>query len=376
MFQLSQKAICLGAIAINKQQAIEQVAKAMVQAGYVTVDYIEGMLLREQQTSTYIGNGIAIPHGTTATRNLVLKTGVQVFQFPQGVEWGEGQIAYIVIGIAAQSDEHLALLRQITHVLSDEKIAHQLAKTDSVEELQRLLTGADQATTFCFDRSYITLDVATDNITTLQAINAGRLQQLGAVNLQFVSEVISKRPLNLGQGIWLNDSVDGNVFSAIAICRPDHPFELDGEKVGLLLTPSVMDDQSFPILKRLSELLLAQRADCLLEGDAATLITLLTGENENSKEVLSAEFSVCNEHGLHARPSATLVNKIKQYSCDVTITNLDGSGIAANGRNLLQVIALEVQKGNRLRITVSGSDAKKALIAIGDIIQNGLGETV
>ena len=104
MFRLSQQDIRLGATAINKQQAIEQVAKALVHAGYVTADYIEGMLLREQQTSTYLGNGIAIPHGTTATRDLVLKTGVQVFQFPQGVEWGEGQTAYIVIGIAARSD--------------------------------------------------------------------------------------------------------------------------------------------------------------------------------------------------------------------------------------------------------------------------------
>ena len=64
------------------------------------------MLAREQQTSTYLGNGIAIPHGTTDTRDLVLQTGVQVFQFPQGIARGDDQTAYVVIGIAARSDEH------------------------------------------------------------------------------------------------------------------------------------------------------------------------------------------------------------------------------------------------------------------------------
>ncbi len=107
----------------------------------MTAAYVDGMLAREQQTSTYLGNGIAIPHGTTDTRDQVLNTGVQVFQFPQGIEWGADQTAYIVIGIAARSDEHLALLRQLTHVLSDDAVAARLAKTTSAEELRSLLMG-------------------------------------------------------------------------------------------------------------------------------------------------------------------------------------------------------------------------------------------
>lgn len=90
--------------------------------------YLQGMLGREKATSTFLGNGIAIPHGTLETRGTVKQTGVQIFQFPQGIEWGEGNIAYVVIGIAARSDEHLALLRQLTHVLGDEETAEKLAK--------------------------------------------------------------------------------------------------------------------------------------------------------------------------------------------------------------------------------------------------------
>ena len=85
MFQLSVQDIHPGQQAGNKEEAIRQVASALVSAGNVAEGYINGMLAREQQTSTFLGNGIAIPHGTTDTRDQVLKTGVQVFQFPQGV---------------------------------------------------------------------------------------------------------------------------------------------------------------------------------------------------------------------------------------------------------------------------------------------------
>ncbi len=214
MFQLSQQDIHLGAAASGKQEAIRQVAAALTSAGCVSAAYVDGMLQRELQTSTYLGNGIAIPHGTTDTRDLVLNTGVQVFQFPQGIEWGEGQTAYVVIGIAARSDEHLALLRQLTHVLSDDSVAEQLATTTSAEELRSLLMGEKLAAEFKFDASLIALDVAADSLMTLQALNAGRLQKIGAVNAQFVSDVITRKPLNLGQGIWLSDSTEGNLASA------------------------------------------------------------------------------------------------------------------------------------------------------------------
>jgi len=131
MLELSESNIHLNANAADKQQAIEIAASALVQADNVENGYLQGMLARELQTSTFLGNGIAIPHGTLDTRSMVKKTGVQVFQFPQGIEWGEGNIAYVVIGIAARSDEHLSLLRQLTHVLSDEDTAEKI--TDVTE---------------------------------------------------------------------------------------------------------------------------------------------------------------------------------------------------------------------------------------------------
>ncbi|EPS2708316.1 fused PTS fructose transporter subunit IIA/HPr protein [Cronobacter turicensis] len=374
MFQLSVQDIHPGAHAGDKEAAIRQVADALVKAGNVSAGYVDGMLAREKQTSTFLGNGIAIPHGTTDTRDQVLKTGVQVFQFPQGVAWGDDQVAYVAIGIAASSDEHLGLLRQLTHVLSDDAIAEQLKTATTAEELRALLMGEKQSAGMKLDNDTITLDVAATSLVTLQALNAGRLSEAGVVDAEFVSHVINAKPLNLGQGVWLADSAQGNLASAVAVSRPAQPFTQDGESVGLLLTVAVADDQPLQVLGRVSELLIAKKADRLLNADAATLLTLLTSDDALGEDVLSAEFTVRNEHGLHARPGTVLVNTIKQFNSDVTVTNLDGTGKPANGRSLMKVVALGVKKGHRLRFTAQGEDAQAALDAIGEAINAGLGE--
>lgn len=375
MFQLELQAIHTGASAQNKEEAIRQVAAALTAAGNVAEGYVNGMLAREQQTSTFLGNGIAIPHGTTDTRDLVQKTGVQVFQFPQGIAWSEDQIAYVAIGIAAKSDEHLALLRQLTHVLSDDSVAEQL-KTASAEDLRALLMGEKQAAEFSFDTSLITLDVAASDLITLQALNAGRLQAAGAVDASFVADVMASAPLSLGQGIWLSDSSRGNLRSAIAVSRAATPGEQDGEKVAMLVTVSATDDRPLEVLSYLSTLLLNNKADRLLKADAAGVYALLSSEVDEQADVLSAEFTIRNEHGLHARPGTALVTIIKQFNSDITVTNLDGSGKPANGRSLMKVVALGVKKGHRLRFTASGEDAQQALNAIEEAINSGLGEGV
>ncbi|EDT7062926.1 fused PTS fructose transporter subunit IIA/HPr protein [Salmonella enterica subsp. enterica] len=374
MFQLSVQDIHPGEQAGNKEEAIRQIAAALAQAGNVAGGYVDGMLAREQQTSTFLGNGIAIPHGTTDTRDPVLKTGVQVFQFPQGVTWGEGQVAYVAIGIAASSDEHLGLLRQLTHVLSDDSVAEQLKSATTAEELRALLMGEKQSEQLKLDNETMTLDVIASSLVTLQALNAARLKEAGAVDAAFVAKTISDSPMNLGQGIWLNDSAEGNLRSAVAVSRTTQAFDVEGEKAALLVTVAMNDEQPIAVLKRLGDLLLNNKADRLLSADAATLLALLTSDDALTDDVLSAEFVVRNEHGLHARPGTMLVNTIKQFNSEITVTNLDGTGKPANGRSLMKVVALGVKKGHRLRFTAQGEDAEQALKAIGDAIAAGLGE--
>ena len=377
MLELSESNIHLNANAADKQQAIEMAASALVQADNVENGYLQGMLARELQTSTFLGNGIAIPHGTLDTRSMVKKTGVQVFQFPQGIEWGEGNIAYVVIGIAARSDEHLSLLRQLTHVLSDEDTAARLAKITDVAEFRAILMG-ETIEPFEIPAANISLDVDTQSLLTLVAINAGQLQVQSAVENRFISEVINNAALPLGKGLWVTDSVVGNVKNALAFSRAKTIFSHNGKAVKGVITVSAISDQINPTLARLLD---DEVQTTLLNGNSTEILTALLG-SENEVETQSVEgavvgtFTIRNEHGLHARPSANLVNEVKKFTSKITVQNLTRESEVVSAKSLMKIVALGVTQGHRLRFVAEGEDAKQAIEALGKAIADGLGENV
>ena len=377
MLELSESNIHLNANAADKQQAIEMAASALVQADNVENGYLQGMLAREQQTSTFLGNGIAIPHGTLDTRSMVKKTGVQVFQFPQGIEWGEGNIAYVVIGIAARSDEHLSLLRQLTHVLSDEDTATKLAKITDIAEFRAILMG-ETIEPFEIPDANISLDVDTQSLLTLVAINAGQLQVQSAVENRFISEVINNAALPLGKGLWVTDSVVGNVKNALAFSRAKTIFSHNGKAVKGVITVSAISDQINPTLARLLD---DDVQTTLLNGNSTEILTALLG-SENEVEAQSVEgavvgtFTIRNEHGLHARPSANLVNEVKKFTSKITVQNLTRESEVVSAKSLMKIVALGVIQGHRLRFVAEGEDAKQAIEALGKVIADGLGENV
>ena len=377
MLELSESNIHLNANAADKQQAIEMAASALVQADNVENGYLQGMLAREQQTSTFLGNGIAIPHGTLDTRSMVKKTGVQVFQFPQGIEWGEGNIAYVVIGIAARSDEHLSLLRQLTHVLSDEDTAAKLAKITDVAEFRAILMG-ETIEPFEIPAANISLDVDTQSLLTLVAINAGQLQVQSAVENRFISEVINNAALPLGKGLWVTDSVVGNVKNALAFSRAKTIFSHNGKAVKGVITVAAVSDQINPTLARLLD---DEVQTTLLNGNSTEILTALLG-SENEVETQSVEgvvvgtFTIRNEHGLHARPSANLVNEVKKFTSKITVQNLTRESEVVSAKSLMKIVSLGVTQGHRLRFVAEGEDAKQAIEALGKVIADGLGENV
>lgn len=125
---------------LSKELAIELVAEQMIDAGLVTDGYIQAMLDREEQISTFLGNGIAIPHGTVDKRGSVLGTGVKVLYCPKGVIWDEEQnVAYVIVGIAATSNEHLDILRQLTRAIIAEDTLEKIKRVKSAEELLAIL---------------------------------------------------------------------------------------------------------------------------------------------------------------------------------------------------------------------------------------------
>ena len=119
----------------NKEEAIRSAGQILVDSGHIAPGYIESMLGREEQANTYLGNGIAIPHGMQKDRELIHQTGVSVVQLPDGVEWNKGQTVRIVVGIAAKSDEHLGILAALTDVLDDAKTSRRLAETNDPQEI-------------------------------------------------------------------------------------------------------------------------------------------------------------------------------------------------------------------------------------------------
>lgn len=121
--------IKVGATAVSKTDAIRQAGELLVNSGCVEPGYVDGMLAREETMSTYLGNGVAIPHGQYDNRDQIRQTGISVLQLPQGVEWEDGERAYLVIGIAASSDEHVGVLANLAEVIEDEEITNQLIHT-------------------------------------------------------------------------------------------------------------------------------------------------------------------------------------------------------------------------------------------------------
>ena len=308
---------------------------------------------------------------------MVKKTGVQVFQFPQGIEWGEGNVAYVVIGIAARSDEHLALLRQLTHVLSDEDTAAKLAKITDIAEFRAILMG-ETIEPFEIPAANISLDVDTQSLLTLVAINAGQLQVQSAVENRFISEVINNAALPLGKGLWVTDSVVGNVKNALAFSRAKTIFSHNGKAVKGVITVAAVSDQINPTLVRLLD---DDVQTTLLNGNSTEILTALLG-SENEVEAQSVEgavvgtFTIRNEHGLHARPSANLVNEVKKFTSKITVQNLTRESEVVSAKSLMKIVALGVTQGHRLRFVAEGEDAKQAIEALGKVIADGLGENV
>lgn len=395
MFHLVKENIHLNEQAENKTEAIKKVAAALTNAGFVEDGYVNGMIEREAQAATYLGIGIAIPHGTTTTRHLVKKTGVQVFCFPEGVVWGDdGEKAYIAIGIAASSDEHLELLRQLTHVLGADDVEDKIKNVKSADEVIAILTGKETADNgeFSINQSSLLLDIPADNLATLQALNASRLKQQGAVNTAFITKTLDSKPNYLGNGVWINDSKEGNLKNAIAISRTNSDISEDNKPVKLLITMSAVNDAVSDVVNRIAKLSYEQQLNALLSAHAEKLISLLTSDNaelstestqpavdntpaaQPNEDGISREFVILNPNGLHTRPSSVLVKLVKEFNSKVTVANLDGTNNAVSATSLMKIVALGAKKGSRLKFTAVGDDAQQALDAIGKAIESGLGE--
>lgn len=129
---LSRDAVFVDVASMSKEDAIRFVGGNLVERGHVTESYVEAMLKREETVSTFLGNGVAMPHGTFESKEAVISTGIVVAQFRDGIDWGVGT-AHLVIGLGAKGDDHINVLAHIADVLQDEELSENLWTADGDE---------------------------------------------------------------------------------------------------------------------------------------------------------------------------------------------------------------------------------------------------
>ncbi|WP_255604502.1 PTS sugar transporter subunit IIA [Oscillochloris sp. ZM17-4] len=132
---ISTDRVRLGAVAADKADAIRQAGELLVAGGCVEPPYVDGMLGREAVMSTYLGNGISIPHGQFEDQGYIKSTGISVLQVPAGVEWEPGELAYLIVGIAAVGDEHIGVMANLAEVIEDPAMAEELVRATSPQEI-------------------------------------------------------------------------------------------------------------------------------------------------------------------------------------------------------------------------------------------------
>ncbi len=136
---LKKENIKLGLDSVKRTEAIKMAGELLVESGYVDPDYVDAMLDREKEMSTYIGEGVAIPHGVGAAKKKIKKTGISILQFPDGVDF-EGETAYLVIGIAGVGNEHLKVLANLSELIEEDTGAEKLRTTDDSDYIYQKFT--------------------------------------------------------------------------------------------------------------------------------------------------------------------------------------------------------------------------------------------
>ncbi|QUM67610.1 PTS sugar transporter subunit IIA [Staphylococcus delphini] len=126
----------------TQEEAIEKAGELLVDSGVIKAGYVQAMKDREQIVSTFMGNALAIPHGTDEAKNEVIASGLSLLQIPEGLDWN-GEEVKVVIGIAGKDGEHLDLLSQIAITFSEEENVDKIVNAASPQAIRQVFEEAD-----------------------------------------------------------------------------------------------------------------------------------------------------------------------------------------------------------------------------------------
>lgn len=372
MLTLGPNDILLNRHADSWQAALDEAARVLADAGLVDSAYRDGLHAREAQSSTYLGNAIAIPHGTPESRQYVKRTGVRVLQFPEGIEWHDGQRVYVLVTIAAQNDEHLDILRALTHVLDRDGVAEELAAASSTEDVARLLSKSVPAPKL--DSDTLCLQFPAQSVQELALAAAARLRQSGCVDNRFIADIAAKQPVWLGGGFWLASSASGVLNPSLGVATPvETNLEENSHAVHGLFCLAAQGNAHRPLLEQLQAVLENADSKALLNTDASQMLALLAGETANT---YTQRVRILNPHGLHARPAKQLVQTARAQAVAINVRLEEGSPASISAASLTKVIGLGARRGQWLVLSAEGADAQQALANVAEAIEGGLGEKV
>ena len=140
---LAEASIILDASATSRDDAIRQAGAGLLAVGAINEAYVDAMIDRENSVSTFMGEGVAIPHGTLAAKDSVISDALSLVRFPDGVDW-DGNDVRLAFGIAAKGNGHIALLSQLATVLMDPEKAEALRAATTIEMVYALLESDDE----------------------------------------------------------------------------------------------------------------------------------------------------------------------------------------------------------------------------------------
>jgi phosphoenolpyruvate-protein phosphotransferase len=373
MLELTIEQISMGQTAVDKSAALHLLADKLVADGLVAEGYLSGLQGREAQGSTFLGQGIAIPHGTPETRDQVFSTGVRLLQFPEGVDWGDGQIVYLAIGIAAKSDEHLRLLQLLTRALGETDLGQALRRAASAEALLKLLQGAPQE--LALDAQMIGLGVSADDFEELVWRGARLLRQADCVSNGFAAVLQQVDALPLGDGLWWLHSEQTVKRPGLAFVTPDKPMRYLGQPLNGLFCLASLGEAHQTLLERLCALLIEGRGQELGRATSSRAVLEVLG-GELPPDWPSARIALANAHGLHARPAKILAQLAKSFDGDIRVRIVDGALGAVSVKSLSKLLSLGARRGQVLEFVAEPAIASDALPALLAAVQEGLGEEV
>ncbi|GLZ85596.1 phosphoenolpyruvate--protein phosphotransferase [Metapseudomonas resinovorans] len=373
MLELTAGQISMGLVAADKACALRMLAERLEGDGLVAAGYLAGLEARETQGSTFLGQGIAIPHGTPQTRELVFNTGVRLMQFPEGVDWGGGQIVYLAIGIAAKSDEHLRLLQILTRALGEADLGSELRQAQTPEDILKLLQGAPQE--LALDDQLIGLGLAVDDYDELVLQAARLLRRAECVEGGFAAALLQGEPLPLGDGLWWLHSDQAVQRPGLAYLTPDKPLRYLDQPLNGLFCLASLGDAHLALLERLCALLIEGRGRELARATQRRAVLEVLG-GELQPDWPSVRLPLPNAHGLHARPAKELAQLAKTFEGEIRLRLADSATAAVSAKSLSKLLGLGIRRGQIIEIIAEPAIADAALPALKAAIEQGLGEEV